>query len=48
MSFPLQALKATQSLSAYPSIAAFVDRVESDPAWKRVVERAGPLTMPGE
>ncbi|WP_404344596.1 glutathione S-transferase [Vreelandella venusta] len=48
MSFPLQAIKATQSLSAYPSIAAFVDRIENDPAWQRVVERAGPLTMPGE
>lgn len=48
MSFPLQAVKATQSLSAYPSIAAFVDRIENDPAWQRVVERAGPLTMPGE
>ncbi|XQU08965.1 glutathione S-transferase [Halomonas sp. LY9] len=48
MSFPLQAMKATQSLSAYPSIAAFVDRIENDPAWQRVVERAGPLTMPGE
>ncbi|HAZ99368.1 glutathione S-transferase [Halomonas sp. CnH100-B] len=48
MSFPLQALKATQSLSEYPAIAAFVERVENDSAWQRVVERAGPLTMPGE
>ncbi|MGO2007114.1 glutathione S-transferase [Vreelandella alkaliphila] len=47
MSFPLQAVAATQSLSAYPAIAAFVARIESDPAWQRVVERAGPLTMPG-
>jgi glutathione S-transferase len=47
MSFPLQAIAATQSLAKYPAIAAFVARIESDPAWQRVVERAGPLTMPG-
>ncbi|MAP35339.1 MAG: glutathione S-transferase [Halomonas sp.] len=48
MSFPLQAVAATRSLAAYPAIAAFIERIESDPAWQRVVERAGPLTMPGE
>ncbi|WP_404375988.1 glutathione S-transferase [Vreelandella aquamarina] len=48
MSFPLQAVAATHSLSSYPAISAFIERVESDPAWQRVVERAGPLTMPGE
>lgn len=47
MSFPLQALAATQSLQAYPCMAEFAARIESDPAWQRVVERAGPLTMPG-
>ncbi|WP_346795846.1 glutathione S-transferase [Halomonas sp. Bachu 37] len=47
MSFPLQAVASTQSLANYPAIAAFVERVESDPAWQRVVEKAGPLTMPG-
>lgn len=47
MSFPLQAIAATQSLASYPAIAAFVARIENDPAWQRVVERAGPLTMPG-
>jgi len=48
MSFPLQAVAATQSLEKYPHIAAFVDRIEHDAAWQRVVTRAGPLTMPGE
>lgn len=48
MSFPLQAIAATQSLTPYPAIAAFLARIENDPAWQRVVERAGPLTMPGE
>lgn len=52
MSFPLQAVAAmqapgTQALTKYPHIAAFVARIENDPAWQRVVARAGPLTMPG-
>lgn len=47
MSFPLQALAARRSLTQYPSIAAFVARIENDPAWQRVVERAGPLTILG-
>lgn len=48
MSFPLQAVAAVQSLEKYPAIAAFVSRIEQDAAWQRVVERAGPLTMPGQ
>ncbi|MBS3668942.1 MULTISPECIES: glutathione S-transferase [Halomonadaceae] len=48
MSFPLQAVAAVQSLEQYPAIAAFVSRIEQDAAWQRVVERAGPLTMPGQ
>lgn len=48
MSFPLQAVVATQSLEKYPHIAEFVARIENDAAWQRVVARAGPLTMPGE
>lgn len=48
MSFPMQAVAATQSLDAFPAITAFVARIQQDPAWQRVVERAGPLTMPGE
>tara|TARA_R110002012_G_scaffold18620_1_gene68150 strand:- start:5317 stop:5988 length:672 start_codon:yes stop_codon:yes gene_type:complete len=48
MSFPLQAVAAVQSLDDYPAIAAFVSRIEQDAAWQRVVERAGPLTMPGQ
>ncbi|MBT2771732.1 glutathione S-transferase [Halomonas sp. ISL-60] len=48
MSFPLQAVAAVRSLESYPAIAAFVSRIEQDAAWQRVVERAGPLTMPGQ
>jgi glutathione S-transferase len=48
MSFPLQAVAAVQSLEKYPAIAEFVSRIKQDAAWQRVVERAGPLTMPGE
>lgn len=48
MSFPLQAVAAVRSLERYPAIAAFVSRIEQDAAWQRVVDRAGPLTMPGQ
>lgn len=48
MSFPLQAVAAVRSLERYPAIAAFVSRIEQDTAWQRVVDRAGPLTMPGQ
>jgi glutathione S-transferase len=48
MSFPLQAIASLKSLERYPAIAAFVSRIEHDAAWKCVVERAGPLTMPGQ
>jgi glutathione S-transferase len=44
----MQAVAATQSLDAFPAITAFVARIQQDAAWQRVVERAGPLTMPGE
>lgn len=47
MSFPLQAVASSQSLEDYPAIAAFVARINADPAWQRAVKRAGPLTMPG-
>ncbi|MYL24959.1 glutathione S-transferase [Halomonas alkaliantarctica] len=47
MSFPLQALSMSQSLEDYPAIAAFVARIDADLGWQRVVERAGPLTLPG-
>ncbi|MDQ7733835.1 glutathione S-transferase [Halomonas sp. SpR1] len=48
MSFPLQAVAAVRSLDSYPAIAAFLSRIEQDAAWQRVVERAGPLTIPGQ
>lgn len=47
MSFPLQALSMTRPLDDYPAIAAFIQRIEADAAWQRVVERAGPLSLPG-
>jgi glutathione S-transferase len=47
MSFPLQALTMSQSLKDYPAITAFVARIDNEVGWQRVVERAGPLTLPG-
>jgi glutathione S-transferase len=45
MSFPLQAFAARGDMSNKPRIRAFIDRMEARPAWKRAVERGGPLTM---
>ncbi|WP_311951039.1 glutathione S-transferase [Halomonas piscis] len=47
MSFPLQTLGLTRSLDGYPAITALLQRVEEDAAWQRVVERAGPVSLPG-
>lgn len=46
MSFPMLALKGTRSLSRYPAIDAYTRRLESDPAWQRVIDRVGPLDLP--
>lgn len=52
MSFPLQALGLTRALddagNGYPAIAAFIQRIEEDPAWQRVVKRVGPVRLPGQ
>jgi len=45
MSFPLQAFAARGDVSDKPRIRAFVERMEQRPAWKRAVERGGPLTI---
>lgn len=44
MSYPLQAAAARVGVDAYPNITAFVARIEADPAWQRVVARAGSPT----
>ncbi|XKH61132.1 glutathione S-transferase [Halomonas sediminis] len=48
MSFPLKVLAMSQSLDDYAAITAFVERIAADSGWQRVVERAGPLTLPGQ
>lgn len=47
MSFPLQALALGDALTGYPSIKAYLAKVDADPAWQRVVEKAGPVSLPG-
>lgn len=47
MSFPLQMLALSDALGDYPAIRRYVERIEVDAAWQRVVERAGPLALPG-
>lgn len=44
MSFPLQAAKARTALPL-PHIAAYVARIETDPAWQRAEQRLGKLTL---
>lgn len=46
MSFPMLALAARSDLSAYPAIQAYNQRLQADPAWQKVVTKAGPLQIP--
>ncbi|SFX39568.1 glutathione S-transferase [Marinospirillum alkaliphilum] len=46
MSFPMLALAARSDLSAYPHIQAYNQQLLADPAWQRVVQKAGPLQIP--
>lgn len=46
MSFPMLALAARSDLSAYPHIQAYNQRLQADPSWQQVVQKAGPLTIP--
>lgn len=48
MSFAVQAMATRNPLSDYPSIDAFLQKVDADPAWQRVVERVGPLSLLGD
>lgn len=46
MSFPLQVLALSGALGKYPAIKRYVTRIDEDPAWQRVIERVGPITLP--
>ncbi|MCC3303218.1 glutathione S-transferase family protein [Sneathiella sp. HT1-7] len=41
MSFPLEAARARGILSAYPALAAFVERIQARPAYTRALEKGG-------
>lgn len=43
MSFPLQALAARSDVSAWPHLRDWLQRAQARPAWRRAVERVGPL-----
>lgn len=45
MSFPMEGLAARGDLSAYPNIAACVDRIQSREAYKRAIEKGGPYAL---
>jgi len=47
MSFPVFALLARGGIESLPNLKAWQKRVEMRPAWKRAIEKGGPLDIPG-
>jgi len=46
MSFPIEGAAARFGIGdKYPAVRAFLDRVRARPAYKRAIERGGPLTL---
>jgi glutathione S-transferase len=45
MSFPVEAAAARAGGSSRPNIAAFLERIHARPAYRRAVERGGPLQL---
>lgn len=48
MSYPAFALLARGGVASMPNLAAWKKRLTMRPAWQRVIEQGGPLTIPGE
>ncbi len=47
MSFPLEAAQGTGLIANYPNLAAFLDRVQARPAYKKALEKGGPYKLGG-
>lgn len=47
MSFPVEAAAARAGLSAYPRLAAFLERIHARPAYQRALEQGGPFDLLG-
>ncbi len=45
MSFPLMAARGRAGLGSRTNIAAWLDKVESRPAFKRAIEKGGPIAF---
>lgn len=45
LTFSLQAARRSKLLDAYPTLTAYVDRMEARPAYRRAVDKGGPFTL---
>lgn len=45
VSFPLEAARTFGKLQAYPTAAAYLDRLEARPAFRRALEKGGPFAL---
>ena len=45
LTFSLQAARRSKLRDAYPTLSAYVDRMEARPAYQRAVEKGGPFTL---
>ncbi len=47
MSFPIEALmiRATQDNAPLPNLTAYLERIRAHPAYKRAIDKGGPLTL---
>ena len=45
LTFTLQAARRSRLLDAYPSLTAYVERMEARPAYQRAVDKGGPFTL---
>lgn len=45
LTFSLQAARRSKLLDAYPTLTAYVDRMEARPAYQRAVDKGGPFTL---
>ena len=45
MTFTLQAARRSKLLTEYPSLIAYVERMEARPGYRRAIEKGGPFTL---
>jgi glutathione S-transferase len=45
LTFSLQGARRSKLLDAYPTLTAYVDRMEARPAYRRAIDKGGPFTL---